>query len=408
MINYYHILGISKNASPAEIKSAYRKLALRYHPDKNPDNTYAEDRFKEINQAYQVLNDSQQKARHDLALSYEDLHAQLQNATFNAASVVNSAPKSAGRDPRYRRGRAAQTHFRPASPVSKRQNIVATAWAFGIFVIIAILGVGLNSYSNYQQEQLFARQQELANSVYEKADQFFQAGDYHHSLQLLHTVNEYYNAPSHAGRLKQQIINKLEEEGNQLYAQEQYGEAAEHYQLLVDHQLTYNPLHYAKLVNCYEMIRDYPSAILAYKEVIAAEPETIEARNRLAAIFFRQQQYEEALRYYQEASNIVSQEYQNHYGEGYALAMDPGRTPQSHYQLHCGLGETYTLLGMHKQADKALKWAIFLRPEDPEAYYLQGNNFFTDKQAPLACKAWASASRHGSGEAEEQLKNHCK
>lgn len=408
MINYYHILGISKKASPAEIKAAYRKLALRYHPDKNPDNTYAEDRFKEINQAYQVLSDPQQKGRHDLALSYEDLHAQLQNASFGPASAVNGATQASSRDRRYRRGGPARPHFSSSSPINKRQNIIATVWAFGIFVVIAILGVGLNSYSNYQKEQIFARQQELANSIYEKADQFFQAGDYYHSLQLLHTVNEHYHIPYNAGRLKQQIIDKLEEDGNRLYEQEQYAAAAEHFQLLVDNQATYNPLHYAKLVNSYELTDDHQAAIETYKKVIEEEPATIEARNRLALLLFQQQEYEEALRYYQEASSIVTREYKSHYGEGYALAMDPSRTPLSHYQLHCGLGETYTILGMHRQAEKALKWAVFLRPEMSEAYYLQGNNFFTDKQLKSACKAWTYASRHGSKEAEEQLKAHCK
>lgn len=406
MINYYHILGISKKASPAEIKAAFRKLALRYHPDKNPDNTYAEERFKEINQAYQVLSDSQQKARHDLALSYEDLHAQLQNATFDAASIVDSHPSS--RDRRYRRGRPVQPHFQPPTPAPRHQNLVATVWAFGIFVVIALLGVGLNSYSNYQHEQLIVRQQELANSIYEKADQFFQAGDYHHSLQLLHTVNEHYHIPYHAGRLKQQIIGRLEEEGNLMYEQEQYEEAAGYFQLLIDHALTYNPLHYAKLTSSYEMVGNYPAAIRAYKQVIEAEPATIEARNRLAMLLFQQEKYEEALRFYQEAGEIVSREYKTRYGEAYAIAMDPSRTPLSHYQLHCGLGETYAMLGMHKQADKALKWAVFLRPKSPEAYYLQGNNFYTDKQTRSACKAWTQASHYGSKEAEEQLKTHCK
>ena len=53
--DYYDILGISKGASAAEIKKAYRKMALKYHPDKNPDNKEAEEKFKKAAEAYEVL-----------------------------------------------------------------------------------------------------------------------------------------------------------------------------------------------------------------------------------------------------------------------------------------------------------------------------------------------------------------
>lgn len=63
--DYYQALGIKKGASADEIKRAYRKLAVKYHPDKNPDNKDAEERFKEINEAYAVLSDIQKKSQYD-------------------------------------------------------------------------------------------------------------------------------------------------------------------------------------------------------------------------------------------------------------------------------------------------------------------------------------------------------
>ncbi|MCI5166885.1 MAG: J domain-containing protein, partial [Candidatus Electrothrix sp. GM3_4] len=55
-MEYYKILGVKKTTSAAEIKKAYRKLALKYHPDKNPDNKEAESKFKQISEAYAVLS----------------------------------------------------------------------------------------------------------------------------------------------------------------------------------------------------------------------------------------------------------------------------------------------------------------------------------------------------------------
>jgi curved DNA-binding protein len=64
-VDYYKALGIEKGATADEIKKAFRKLAVKYHPDRNPDNKAAEDKFKEINEAYAVLSDAEKKQQYD-------------------------------------------------------------------------------------------------------------------------------------------------------------------------------------------------------------------------------------------------------------------------------------------------------------------------------------------------------
>ena len=63
--DYYEVLGVDKSASESEIKSAYRKLAMKYHPDRNPDNKEAEEKFKEASEAYAILSDPEKKQRYD-------------------------------------------------------------------------------------------------------------------------------------------------------------------------------------------------------------------------------------------------------------------------------------------------------------------------------------------------------
>src|SRR3990172_3002918 len=70
--DYYKLLGVPRDAEEKEIKKAYRKLAVKYHPDKNPGDNQAEERFKEINEAYEVLGDSAKRAKYDqLGQSYQ-------------------------------------------------------------------------------------------------------------------------------------------------------------------------------------------------------------------------------------------------------------------------------------------------------------------------------------------------
>ena len=63
--DYYEVLGLSKGAGEAEIKKAYRSMAKKYHPDMNPGDKEAEAKFKEVNEAYDVLSDSEKKAKYD-------------------------------------------------------------------------------------------------------------------------------------------------------------------------------------------------------------------------------------------------------------------------------------------------------------------------------------------------------
>jgi curved DNA-binding protein len=82
--DYYKILGVERSASEDDIRKAYRKLAMKYHPDRNPNDKQAEERFKEINEAYQVLSDTTKRAHYDrLGSDYSNWQQRGAQGDFN-------------------------------------------------------------------------------------------------------------------------------------------------------------------------------------------------------------------------------------------------------------------------------------------------------------------------------------
>jgi curved DNA-binding protein len=96
--DYYKILGVERTADAAEIKKAYRKLAMKYHPDRNQGNKQAEDQFKEINEAYEVLSDPQKRGRYDkLGDSYSSWQQGGAQSGFNWNDWMSQTQQNAGR-----------------------------------------------------------------------------------------------------------------------------------------------------------------------------------------------------------------------------------------------------------------------------------------------------------------------
>jgi len=118
--DYYEVLEISREASPEEIKKAYRKLAIQYHPDRNPDNKEAEERFKELSEAYSVLSDSEKRrifdqfghaglsgnggfpGGFDFGTSFADMFSDLFQDFFGVGRTAHRQRGVRGDDLRYR------------------------------------------------------------------------------------------------------------------------------------------------------------------------------------------------------------------------------------------------------------------------------------------------------------------
>src|SRR5690242_11159201 len=114
--DYYEVLGLQRNASIDEIKKAYRKLAVKYHPDKNPGDAGAEERFKEAAEAYGVLSDEEKRARYDRH-GHQGLGGMGASTRTSSRTSATSSATCSGSAISSGRGDAAAEIVRPGATI---------------------------------------------------------------------------------------------------------------------------------------------------------------------------------------------------------------------------------------------------------------------------------------------------
>ena len=318
MTNYYHVLGLNEDASPAEIKAAFKRLAVKYHPDKHPGRPEMEEKFKEINRAHQVLSDEYEKARFDLKLKYRQF-------SENESRAYTYQPPRA--DAWKNRNR---TRYAPGK-IDYRQNAIATAYAFGITFLIALVvmtGVWIKqSYDDHQLEKLLAERR----STYSEARQFFEAGDYKTAFELMTSLSFFRTEERDMKQFKSSMLDKIIEKGDTQFSLGNYDGAIALYELVQEFapDLPFYELR-QKLAEAYKETNQPEKAIEILKNFLVGEYEIISSLVKIAEIQRDEMNNpEEALDHLLIAHRLAIKRYKTFYGEGYALVIDEKYVPKS-------------------------------------------------------------------------------
>ena len=381
MINYYHVLGLNENATPEEIKASFKKLAVKFHPDKHPGRSDMEEKFKEINQAHQILSDPYEKARFDLKLKYQQF----------SDSNTQQPPYAYRRKPSYSRPSYRYTK------VDQRQNAIATAYAFGITFLIAAVVMGSvwakRSYDDIQHQKVLDERR----ATFEQAREAFDSGNYMDAYEVMTEFKFFSLEEADMRDFKKTMVDQIIEKGDERLEAEAYQEAITLYNLVFELKPEL-PWFYVKksLAKAYKLSGQVDQSIAILEDFLVNDFEIVASLVELAEIHRDYNNNpEESMENFQLAHRLAVKRYKRFYGDAYPIVIRQEYLPKSHYRLYNGLADMYLQLGDPRMAIKAAEWNKYVWPDSIPAYKTTAESFVTLGNSLRACQEYNEAIIRG-------------
>lgn len=409
MQDYYHLLGIPRSASSDEIKASFKKLALKYHPDKNPGNEAAEEKFKEINRAYQVLSDSYKKYQYDLKLNYKAYHS---STPYTGPSPSTGSGRKGGYSSTY-------TDFSP--PFTKRSPgkgpknydygwgwIKAQLYAFAFIFLVAIVVLGSKKlYTDYKISEAI-RLAELRDKVLAEADSLYHLGKYRESLNIVLNLQRTNPIESKVSDFRQSLVTSIREEAELQYSLNKYDSAVDNFTIVKDFQ-RYNDLRvYHRIMECYLALEEYDKAVETIDYILSQDERNLEMYRNISMIYYDQlNDPEGALVYLDKAKSLIKQTLRSTYGHAYEIVMLPENAPPIYFDIHLLKARANIDAGNLEDAVKDLKWTIFLDETHLESYKMRADLYLQLDRKYRACKDLIAASELGDRESANQFGEIC-
>tara|TARA_B110000046_G_scaffold162114_1_gene176232 strand:- start:491 stop:1672 length:1182 start_codon:yes stop_codon:yes gene_type:complete len=384
MITLYDLLGVSKTASSQVIKTAFKKKALQYHPDKNNGNPDKEEIFKRINTAYQVLSQPQSRANYDFSI------------TPQTVSYPPTAPKKRSNPYKYQ---SKTSPFRPyvKTEIDWKTNRKSTLYAFGFVFIIALLVVSFVGIRDAYNEKVFFEKLTLRKSIFSQATAFHADGQWDATLSKLSELKGYLLPYEKDMELfEKHIYTELVTQVTQYHQDSSHQKALAHFNLLEK----YTPFNEIKLLNwqaqSYRATLQGAAAIRSLEKILLLGHRTVYTYVELAEIYAElMEDSKTALIYYEMANTYAQKYYEAFYGKAYAILLKSTDLPESHYRLYNGLAQAYLNTNNPIQALKATKWNVRVWPEKGDAHLINAKAHLLLDASTLACQQYLIALEKG-------------
>jgi len=374
MKDYYAILRVTKFANELEIRKSFKQLALQYHPDKNQHDPEAEEIFKEINEAYQVLSNPVKRSKYDFSLSYMEraksytrnwsTETHQGNPFQKEKSIYNRYGKFNWRNvPRYKKWKP----YRIDEEYFKIQKIT-----LGIFTAMILLAVGINVGRDYIHEIKEEIRRKANMLTLDSAYQEFEKKNYDLSLEKMGRLVRNNTSDYHFYEERDRLMNELHEIAFHNYSHEDFRLASSLYSILYKHEWPQNINTLKYLSESYLKSGNTAMGIGMLEEILQRDPENFELLMQISKLYFEDlNQPEKAIEYLSQAKNVFRKIQVSIYGKAFEMAMVPSKSPEIYFRLFFTRGKVNMALADYEEAYKDLNWALFFRPESGIAHKMR-------------------------------------
>ncbi len=392
MQDYYEALGVSRNATQTQIKAAFKKMAMRYHPDRNPGNKDAEEMFKFLNGAYHTLSDPVKRSRYD--------------SRFHIITdEVNNAYWQEIKRRRYQQWRQSHNsyYYRLDRNYFKIQGL-----AFLVFLLIAGFCFAVINTAHY-----YVRQQQMekwrANSIQLKqVNGLFGEGRFHDAFTMIETMEDNDPLDFRFGFVRDSLVGELRKKADSEYIKKDFRSAVSHYLVLKNYE---NPVRYETLQNmsmCQFYLGNFKESLEALKHLHNQQPGDLGLVYKIGIINLENlDNPQEALQYFTLGKTLFKENLSRVYGRAFQIVMNPRDVPDIYYSIFKGRALANMKVGNYSEAVTDCNWTIFLRPENGEGYYLRAIANVNTHDYSAVCSDSGKARELGYTQAEAINKRYC-
>jgi curved DNA-binding protein CbpA len=360
LIDYYQILGLPETASSGDIKTAFKQLAVKLHPDKNPNRPDLEEQFKTVNEAYQTLNNPYKKARYDLQRKF--------GTPYEYEPITYERPASP--PPSYHR------HYRSPKP-SHQENWKATLYAFGFTFAVACVvmtAIGIKNYYDSIQEE---ERQVTRRVTFDNAKLFYQGGNLDSAFILVNSLGGFAeNLEVDMENFKIDLISEMKENGLTNFRNGNYQQAIIYLELLDKYTEMKELSLKESLALSYKYQKEPEKSIYVFTQLLLRGYRKIFAYVQMAEIYRDDLGSLVETQKHFELANLAAKEYyESAYGKAYAVILHENMLPELHFSLYTGLADSYLKLGEAEKAISITQWNLQVWPSRQENYLIAATGY---------------------------------